>query len=64
METYKQTNLIRGNKEITKKAVRLAGNVDFLNEEEFIRYAGAIYSAIVWGRKLDQENSNLKGGIR
>lgn len=39
------------------QAVKMALKVEFLaNSEELFLYAGALYSAMMWGREVDEEN--------
>ena len=53
------------NNEINKHVLELAKytaiRAHFLStKEEFIMYTSAIYSAIMWGKKIDIENSEIR----
>lgn len=53
------------NKEISKQVLELAKHTairaHFLStKEEFIMYTSAIYSAIMWGKKIDEENNRIR----
>jgi len=53
------------NKEISKHVLELARHTairaHFLStKEEFRMYTSAIYSAIMWGKKIDSENSEIR----
>lgn len=42
---------------VYSKALRAALKVDFLeNSEELFLYAGALYSAMMWGREVNKNN--------
>lgn len=42
-------------------SMRLALKVEFLaNSEELFLYAGAIYSAMVWSRSIDEKNKTTQ----
>jgi len=44
-----------------KQATEMTFDVGFLEtKEEYELYAGAIYSAIVWGRKVDKEDTEQR----
>ncbi len=43
------------------QAVKMALKVEFLaNSEELFLYAGALYSAMMWGREVDEENKKIR----
>lgn len=43
------------------KAIKEALKVEFLaNSEELFLYAGALYSAMIWGREVDEENKKIR----
>lgn len=43
------------------QAVKMALKVEFLaNSEELFLYAGALYSAMIWGREVDEENKKIR----
>jgi len=53
------------NKEISKQVLESAQSgairAHFLStKEEFIMYSSAIYSAIMWGKKIDSENNKIR----
>lgn len=42
------------------EAFKMALKVEFLaNREELFLYAGALYSAIMWGRGIDENNKRI-----
>lgn len=44
-------------KNFYSEALRAALKVDFLeNSEELFLYAGALYSAMIWGREVNEQN--------
>ena len=43
------------------QAVKMALKVEFLaNSEELFLYAGALYSAMMWGREVDEKNKKIR----
>ena len=49
------------NKYLYSKALSKALKVEFLaNSEELFLYAGALYSAMMWGREVDEENKKIR----
>lgn len=43
------------------KAIKEALKVEFLaNSEELFLYAGALYSAMMWGREVDEKNKKIR----
>lgn len=43
------------------KAIKEALKVEFLaNSEELFLYAGALYSAMMWGREVDEKNKRIR----
>lgn len=43
------------------QAVKMALKVEFLaNSEELFSYAGALYSAMMWGREVDEKNKMIR----
>ncbi|WP_300701293.1 hypothetical protein [Bacteroides sp.] len=43
------------------KAVKMALKVEFLtNREELFLYVGALYSAMMWGREIDEKNQAIQ----
>lgn len=50
------------NTDCYNQAIRQALKVEFLtNSEELFLYAGAIYSAMMWGRELNEKNRAILG---
>jgi len=48
-------------KNVYSEALRAALKVDFLeNSEELLLYAGALYSAMMWGRGIDEKNKVIQ----
>lgn len=49
------------NKYLYSKAFDKALKVEFLtNSEELFLYAGALYSAMMWGRGIDEKNETIQ----
>ncbi len=49
------------NRYVYSKAVSMALKVEFLaNREELFLYAGALYSAMMWGKQTDQTNEAIQ----
>ena len=49
------------NKYLYSKAFDKALKVEFLtNREELFLYAGALYSAMMWGREVDEKNKRIR----
>lgn len=49
------------NTDCHNQAIRQALKVEFLtNSEELFLYAGAIYSAMMWGREVDEKNKTIQ----
>jgi hypothetical protein len=49
------------NDNLYSKAIKEALKVEFLaNSEELFLYAGALYSAMIWGREVDEENKKIR----
>ena len=49
------------NTDCYNQAIRQALKVEFLtNSEELFLYAGAIYSAMMWGREVDEKNKTIQ----
>lgn len=49
------------NKYLYSKAFDKALKVEFLtNSEEFFLYAGALYSAMMWGRGIDEKDETIQ----
>lgn len=49
------------NDNLYSKAIKEALKVEFLaNSEELFLYAGALYSAMMWGREVDEENKKIR----
>lgn len=49
------------NKYLYSKALSKALKVQFLtNREELFLYAGALYSAMMWGREIDEKNKAIQ----
>lgn len=43
------------------QAIKMALKVGFLaNSEELFLYAGALYSAMMWGRGIDEKNETIQ----
>lgn len=48
------------NDNLYSKAIKEALKVEFLaNSEELFLYAGALYSAMMWGSEVDEENKKI-----
>lgn len=49
------------NDNLYSKAIKEALKVEFLaNSEELFLYAGALYSAMMWGREVDEKNKRIR----
>ena len=49
------------NKNVYGEAFKMALKVGFLaNREELFLYAGALYSAMMWGREIDEKNKVIQ----
>lgn len=43
--------------DVYSQSIKMALKVEFLaNSEELFLYAGALYSAMIWGRGIDEKN--------
>nr|CAJ1852720.1 hypothetical protein AUSP0033_00046 [uncultured phage] len=46
---------------VYSQAIKAALKVDFLeNSEELFLYAGALYSAMMWGKDIDEKNKAIQ----
>ena len=49
------------NKYLYSKALSKALKVEFLaNREELFLYAGALYSSMMWGKGIDEDNKRIQ----
>lgn len=47
--------------DLYSQAIKQALKVEFLtNSEELFLYTGALYSAMMWGRKIDKKNKAIR----
>lgn len=48
--------------DVYSQSIKMALKVEFLtNSEELFLYAGALYSAMIWGRGIDEKNELIQG---
>lgn len=53
---------MKSDKNIYNEAFKLALKVGFLaNREELFLYAGALFSAMMWGRGIDEKKEKAQG---
>ena len=47
--------------DVYSQSIKMALKVEFLaNSEELFLYAGALYSAMIWGRGIDDKNELIQ----
>lgn len=52
---------MKRNIDIYSQPIKMALKVEFLaNSEELFLYAGALYSAMIWGKEVDKENKIIR----